>query len=79
MCCVVNTSEVATLLRSQLLPLCRRMWSNPPNHGARIVATALNNPSLRQEWYVPCLFVCLRTCCGYRTPLMYFKVVSLYP
>lgn len=50
LCCVVKSPEIATVLRSQLAILCRRMWSNPPNHGARIVATALNNPSLRQEW-----------------------------
>ncbi len=50
LCCVLKTPEVATIVKSQLVVICRRMWSNPPNHGARIVATALNNPSLKQEW-----------------------------
>ena len=59
LCCIVNTSEAATAVRSQLLQFCRALWSNPPNHGARIVTIALNNPSLKQEWYVLCLFVCL--------------------
>ena len=31
--------------------LTRQMWSNSPNHGARIVATTLNNPTLYQEWW----------------------------
>jgi aspartate aminotransferase len=26
------------------------MYSNPPSHGARIVATALNDPGLFEEW-----------------------------
>ncbi|XP_013414509.1 aspartate aminotransferase, cytoplasmic [Lingula anatina] len=30
--------------------LVRRTWSNPPSHGARVVATILNNPSLFNEW-----------------------------
>ena len=50
LCCVLKTPEVTTIVKSQLVVICRRMWSNPPNHGARIVATALNNPSLKQEW-----------------------------
>jgi len=47
---VVKSPEVVTVLRSQLKVQCRRMWSNPPNHGCRIVATVLGNPSLYQEW-----------------------------
>lgn len=50
LCCVLKNPEAASAVKSQLVPICRRMWSNPPNHGARIVATALNNPSLFQEW-----------------------------
>ena len=52
LCCVLNDPDVAVAVRTQLVPLCRRMWSNPPNHGCRIVATALANPSLYQEWSV---------------------------
>lgn len=49
--CVVlsNVSYVSPVL-SQLELLSRRMWSNPPNHGVRIVTIALNNPSLYQDW-----------------------------
>ena len=50
LCCVLKSPEVATNVKSQLVPILRRIYSNPPNHGARIVATALNNPSLYQEW-----------------------------
>ena len=50
LCCVLNNSEAATIVRSRVVQLARRMWSNSPNHGARIVATTLNNPTLYQEW-----------------------------
>lgn len=36
--------------RSQLTLIIRGMYSNPPNHGARIVATVLRNPELFEEW-----------------------------
>lgn len=51
LCCVLASPEVVDAVRSQLKVLSRRLWSNPPNHGARIVATALCNPTLFQEWY----------------------------
>ncbi|XP_065920111.1 aspartate aminotransferase, cytoplasmic-like isoform X2 [Dysidea avara] len=50
LCCVLSSTEMASVVRSQLKYLCRRLWSNPPNHGARIVATVLNNPALRADW-----------------------------
>ena len=50
LCCVLPTTELASTIRSQLKLLCRRLWSNPPNHGARIVTTVLNNPALRADW-----------------------------
>lgn len=37
--------------KSQLTLIIRGMYSNPPNHGARIVATVLRNPELFEEWY----------------------------
>lgn len=37
--------------KSQLTLIVRGMYSNPPNHGARIVATVLRNPELFEEWY----------------------------
>lgn len=49
---VLKSPEMVTVVRSQLKALCRCLWSNPPNHGCRIVATVLGNPSLYQEWSV---------------------------
>ncbi|XP_068709760.1 aspartate aminotransferase, cytoplasmic-like isoform X2 [Montipora capricornis] len=49
--CVVTTDSVtAQCIRSQLKAIVRPMWSNPPNHGARIVSTILNNPAHTTEW-----------------------------
>ena len=42
--------ETASCVKSQLTVLCRITWSNPSNHGARIVATVLNNPAMYAEW-----------------------------
>ncbi|KYM81595.1 putative aspartate aminotransferase, cytoplasmic [Atta colombica] len=36
--------------KSQLTLIIRGMYSNPPNHGARIVVTVLNNPEFFEEW-----------------------------
>lgn len=44
---------------SQITLIIRGMYSNPPNHGARIVASALNNPELFEEWRG-----CIRTMSG---------------
>ena len=49
---VLSNPETVIPVRSQLVKIGRSMWSNCPYHGARIVATALNNPSLYQEWSV---------------------------
>jgi len=46
----VNNAEQLPKVRSQLVTIVRRTWSNPPSHGARVVATILNNPQLYQEW-----------------------------
>nr|BAN21059.1 aspartate aminotransferase [Riptortus pedestris] len=47
---VVNAQEVIAPIKSQLSIIIRAMYSNPPNHGARIVATVLSNPEYNQEW-----------------------------
>lgn len=44
-----NTNEVIQT-KSQLTLIVRGMYSNPPNHGARIVATVLGNEDLYEEW-----------------------------
>ncbi|XP_041370345.1 aspartate aminotransferase, cytoplasmic-like [Gigantopelta aegis] len=49
--CVVNRSpEMKAQVKSQLEIIVRTMWSNPPNHGARIVASVLNNNSQFNDW-----------------------------
>ena len=44
-----DTKEIAQT-KSQLTLIVRAMYSNPPNHGARIVATVLRNPDLFKDW-----------------------------
>jgi aspartate aminotransferase, mitochondrial len=51
---VGQTSEEADRLLSQIKILIRPMYSNPPIHGARIVATILNDPVLNKQWYAEC-------------------------
>lgn len=40
----------ATRVLSQLKPVVRTLYSNPPTHGARIVTTVLGDPELRAQW-----------------------------
>ncbi|KAJ7523369.1 hypothetical protein O6H91_18G049000 [Diphasiastrum complanatum] len=47
---VVSSSDVANRIKSQLKRLARPMYSNPPVHGARIVANVVGDPSLFDEW-----------------------------
>lgn len=47
---VVNDFDAILTTKSQLTLIVRAMYSNPPSHGARIVATVLNNPELFEEW-----------------------------
>jgi len=47
---VATTPEEATRVKSQLSVLERSEISNPPAHGARLVALILNNPDLFEEW-----------------------------
>jgi len=49
---VGNTAAEAKAIESQLKILIRPMYSNPPIHGARIVAKVLGTESLRKEWLV---------------------------
>lgn len=37
-------------VKSQLKRIARPMYSNPPIHGARIVADVVGNPDLFNEW-----------------------------
>lgn len=47
---IASSTEVATRIRSQLSVLARSEISNPPAHGARLVALILNNPELFEQW-----------------------------
>ncbi|KAK2144080.1 hypothetical protein LSH36_788g03001 [Paralvinella palmiformis] len=47
---ISSSSSSIPMIRSQMEIIVRTTWSNPPSHGCHIVATVLNNPSLRDEW-----------------------------
>lgn len=47
---VTNSAKQIPEMKSQLTLIVRGMYSNPPNHGARVVSTVLNNPQLFEEW-----------------------------
>jgi aspartate/tyrosine/aromatic aminotransferase len=47
---VTSSPQSVEPIRSQLKVIIRPMYSNPPAHGARIVAKILNDPQLFKEW-----------------------------
>jgi aspartate/tyrosine/aromatic aminotransferase len=47
---VTSGSKVAERVRSQVKLNIRAMYSNPPAHGARIVAKVLGSPSMMRDW-----------------------------
>ena len=47
---VCATAEEAARVLSQLKIVIRTNYSNPPIHGAQIVATVLSTPALRAQW-----------------------------
>jgi len=46
--------DEAARIASQLKIIIRPMYSNPPVHGARIVATVLSDPELEVKWRAEC-------------------------
>ncbi|KAJ8617516.1 hypothetical protein MRB53_013702 [Persea americana] len=46
----LDFDDAATRVKSQLKRLARPMYSNPPVHGARIVANVVGDPTLFNEW-----------------------------
>jgi len=44
-------ADEAARVESQIKIIARAIWSNPPLHGARIVAKVLGDPSLKQMWH----------------------------
>ncbi|KAL8475224.1 hypothetical protein ACS0TY_031585 [Phlomoides rotata] len=47
---VCSSSDVAQRVKSQLKRIARPMYSNPPIHGAKIVANVVGNTELFNEW-----------------------------
>ena len=47
---VTASRDESNRVLSQLKRLIRTNYSNPPTHGAAVVATVLSDPSLRAEW-----------------------------
>ena len=47
---VCSCKDEATRVLSQLKLVIRTNYSNPPTHGAQIVATVLTTPALRAQW-----------------------------
>ncbi len=48
---VCNSQEEAARVLSLIKTLIRANYSNPPIHGAKIVATVLNDPKLLAQWH----------------------------
>ena len=47
---VCESKEECQRVMSQLKIVIRTNYSNPPTHGAQVVATVLNTPALRAQW-----------------------------
>ena len=47
---VCSSADDCTRVLSQLKITIRTNYSNPPTHGAQVVATVLDNPALRAQW-----------------------------
>lgn len=47
---VSTTDDAAAAMQSQVKTIIRRMYSNPPTHGAAIVNTVLSDATLRSSW-----------------------------
>jgi aromatic-amino-acid transaminase len=47
---VCESADEAARVLSQLKVTIRTNYSNPPTHGAQIVATVLSTPALRAQW-----------------------------
>jgi aromatic-amino-acid transaminase len=47
---VCASADEAARVLSQLKIVIRTNYSNPPTHGAQVIATVLSTPALRQQW-----------------------------
>ncbi|KAI9192134.1 hypothetical protein LWI28_018708 [Acer negundo] len=48
--CFANQTSILPKVKSQLKSIARLMYSNPPIHGAKIVANVVGDPNLFNEW-----------------------------
>lgn len=55
-----SSAAGAKLVFGNLLALARTMWSMPPDHGAAVVRTILDNPALRSDWEAQVQEMCAR-------------------
>ncbi|MGB9692850.1 MAG: aromatic amino acid transaminase [Candidatus Sumerlaeaceae bacterium] len=47
---ITESEEEAKRVLSQVKRVIRTNWSNPPSHGAQVVALVLNDPELKAKW-----------------------------
>lgn len=47
---VVHSKEIAAKMLSQFKSIIRGIYSSPPLHGARLIATVLESQALKEEW-----------------------------
>jgi aromatic-amino-acid transaminase len=55
-----SSADAAQVAFGNLLQLARTMWSMPPDHGAAIVRTVLDDPELRADWNAELKEMCAR-------------------
>ena len=55
-----RTAEMAKVILGNLMVMARTSWSMPPDHGAAIVRTVLDTPSLEQDWRQELMEMCAR-------------------
>jgi len=55
-----RSRHTAEVIMGNLLQLSRTMWSMPPDHGAAVVRTVLDDPELRADWHGELQEMCAR-------------------
>ncbi|KAK4401178.1 Aspartate aminotransferase 3, chloroplastic [Sesamum angolense] len=76
---VCRSADVASRVESQLKLVIRPMYSNPPIHGASIVATILKDRSMFQEWTIELKAMADRIISMRQQLLMLYVVEYLQP
>ncbi|HEY0044322.1 MAG TPA: amino acid aminotransferase [Allosphingosinicella sp.] len=55
-----RSRHTAEVIMGNLLQLSRTMWSMPPDHGAAVARTVLDDPELRADWHSELQEMCAR-------------------